>query len=78
MEFSRLSQEEAAAIRAAMADPAYRETGQLDAELTRKIVAGRDARENFLQLIAWLKLLQRIGVKFEPSRKIPCTHINLL
>jgi hypothetical protein len=77
MHFSRLTEEEAREIKAAAADPSYRQMNSMEAELGRQL-APRTPEENLQQLIVWLRFLEHLGVTFDPSRELPRTSISLL
>lgn len=78
MSFSTLSEQEAREIRRAAADPSYREMNRIEAELRRRSSAGKTPAERFEALIDWLRILQSLGVRFEPSRELPTSRISRL
>lgn len=77
MHFLRLSDEEADAMLRAAGDPAYREMNRIEADLAARHAA-ITPDEGLRQLVDWLRLLTRLGVKFEPNREPTVAHITLL
>jgi hypothetical protein len=78
MRFSKLSPEEVEAIRAAAADPSYREMGRLEAELWSRTVArdaAADRSEARTEPRAPMHASQRALSRAQAlSRSLPGTH----
>ncbi len=79
MSCSILSEQQARDMRAAAADPAYREMNEIEARYRKRLADSMTPAERFDSFIDWMRTLQKLGVKFEPNREpSPDCRISLL